>query len=245
MADKTSKKPDKKHQDAPSSKAVPTFDPKPVSVGGESLIDRVYPHRMKIGIFIGTGLVIWAVIALIIHFRDSKREKVTDKLAVVIDVSDRRIQDPSIPVDPNDPLKDKEPPFADAKARANAILDALAKQGPDVAGPTYRASILMQAGKLDEAITEYKRAVTSKGIEGVLAREGLGLAEEMKAETPGLDAAARNKGLEDALATFQTMQPDEQGPRRAFALYHQGRMLRSARQDRRGQDRAREGQGAR
>ena len=82
----------------------------------------------------------------------------------------------------------------------------------------------MQAGKLDEAIAEYKQGPDGKGLDGVLAREGLGIALETKAQAEK-DAAARQKGLEEALAVFKTMQPDEKGPRHAYALYHQGRIL--------------------
>ena len=46
---------------------------------------------------------------------------------------------------------------------------------------------------------------------------------DMKAEAEK-DAATRQKGLESALATFATMQPDDKGPRYAYALYHQGRV---------------------
>jgi hypothetical protein len=195
-------KDDKKTGDAPASKATPTFDPKPVNVGGESLIDRVYPYRKKIGMFVLLGFAVWGVIAIVIHFRDSGREKKTDKLAAVIDVGDRKVVDPAMPPDPNVPaaIKDKDPTFANAQARANGILDALAKQGTTAAGPTYKASVLVQAGKLDEAIAEYKKSEHTKGIEGVLAREGLGLAQEMKATA-------------------------EKGPRHAYALYHQARIL--------------------
>jgi predicted negative regulator of RcsB-dependent stress response len=219
-------KDDKKTGDAPASKATPTFDPKPVNVGGESLIDRVYPYRKKIGMFVLLGFGVWAVIAVVIHFRDTGREKKTDKLAAVIDVGDRKVVDPAMPPDPNVPaaIKDKDPTFPNAQARANGILDALAKQGTTAAGPTYKASVLVEAGKLDEAIAEYKKSEHTKGIEGILAREGLGLAQEMKA-TAEKDSAAQQKGLEEALATFAAMQPDDKGPRHAYALYHQARIL--------------------
>src|SRR2546430_2409671 len=83
------------------------------------------------------------------------------------------------------------------------------------AGATYRASLLLQAGKLDDAISEYRKAQGLAGLDGVLAREGLGIALETKA-TQEKDASARQKGLEDALATFKAMQPDEKGPRAAY-----------------------------
>ena len=214
MADKEDKK------DAPLSNATPRFDPKPVNVGGESLVDRIYPHRKKIAIFIVSGFAIWAVIAVVIHFRESGQQKATAKIAAVLEVGERKVREPNATPDP----KDKEPSFADPKERAAAILDAIAKQGTEAAGPTYRASLLVQVGKLDEAITEYKKAQSQIGLDGVLAREGLGLAQEMKA-TAEKDATTRQKGLEEALMTFQAMQPDEKGPRRAFALYHQGRVF--------------------
>ena len=219
MADKD----DKKQKDAPASKATPTFDPKPVNVGGESLVDRIYPHRKKIGMFILLGFAVWAMIAVVIHFRDSKHEKLTAKVAAVLDVASGKVVDPAIPVDPNNPLKDKDTTFKSDADRANQVLDALAKQGTDAPGAAFKGSLLIKAGKLDEAITEYKRGQTAKGLDGVLAREGLGLAEEMKAEAEK-DAATRQKGLEAALATFATVQPDDKGPRYAYALYHQGRV---------------------
>ena len=207
-------------KDAPVSNATPRFDPKPVNVGGESLVDRIYPHRKRIGFFILSGFLIWAVIAVVIHFRESGQEKSTEKVASVLEVGERKVREPGVQPDP----KDKEPSFADHKERATAVLDAIAKQGTDAAGPAYRASLLVQAGKLDEAIAEYKKAQGQVGLDGVLAREGLGIAQEMKA-TAEKDSATSQKGLEEALATFQSMQPDEKGPRRAFALYHQGRVL--------------------
>ncbi|HEY0252208.1 MAG TPA: hypothetical protein VGC41_11820, partial [Kofleriaceae bacterium] len=223
MADKDEK--NKPAVDAPASKATPTFDPKPVTVGGESLIDRIYPHRKKIGIFILLGFGVWAVIAIVIHFRDSGREKSTDKLVAVIEVGERKVTDLAPPVDPTNPTKTRpEDTFKTAQERANGVLDVLAKQNTNAAGSSYKASLLVQAGKLDDAIAEYKKGENAKGIDGVVAREGLGLAQEMKAESEK-DAAAREKGLNDALATFSSMQPDDKGPRYAYSLYHQGRVL--------------------
>jgi predicted negative regulator of RcsB-dependent stress response len=214
VADKTDNDP----KEAPS--ATPRFDPKPVQVGGESLVDRLLPHMKQIVWGLVGIAVVLSIVFTVRHFQDRKREGETEKLAAVLDVADKPIAQPGEAPDP----KAKEPPFADAKARAAAVLDAMAKQGTDAAGPTYRGAMLVQAGKLDEAITEYRKGQGQTGLDGVLAREGLGLALEMKAEQDK-DAAARQKGLEEALATFKTMQPDDKGPRGAYALYHQGRVL--------------------
>jgi tetratricopeptide (TPR) repeat protein len=227
VADSNDKTSDKKAPEAGDAKAAaaagPRFDPKPVNVGGESLVDRLYPHRKKIGLFIATAAVIWAVVAVVIHFKDAGSEKATDKLAAVLDLGDKPVKAPEVGSN-GSAAAPADGSYPDVKTRANALLDALAKQGTHAAGPVYRASLLVQAGKLDDAIAEYKRAQGELGIDGVLAREGLGLAQEQKAEDPKVDAATRQKGLEEALATFKAMQPDENGQRRDFALYHQGRI---------------------
>lgn len=196
------------------------FDPKPVQLGGESLLDRLLPHVKKIMWSLIAVSAVLAVYFTIRHFQDRKSEKETEKLQSVLDVASHPVRSPNEPADP----KSKEITYGSEKERAEAVLDALAKANTDAAGPTYKASLLLQAGKIDEAITEYRRGQGKTGLDGVLAREGLGIALEMKAEGEK-DPAARQKGLEDALAAFRAMQPDANGPRYAFALYHQGRIL--------------------
>jgi hypothetical protein len=215
VADKTDKKDDKK---APAAK--PGFDPKPVSVGGDSIVERLTPHLAKLAVGLGGIAVILCVVFGVRCVNERGREKKTAKIAKVLDVADRQIRPPGVEPDP----KAKEPTFANAKERAEAVLDAMAKNGTDVGGGAYKASLLLQAGKVDEAIAEYKKAQNTQGLDGVLAREGLGIAFEAKAHAEK-DAAARQKDLEDALTAFKTMQPVENGPRYAYALYHQGRIL--------------------
>ena len=50
--------------------------------------------------------------------------------------------------------------------------------------PGLSGSLLVQAGKLDDAIAEYKQRPGRSGIDGVLAREGLGLALEERRPKP-------------------------------------------------------------
>lgn len=191
--------------------------PKPVHIGGESIADRLLPHLKKIII----GIVVLAVILSIYFgyraYQRGKQEKQTAKLATVLNVAARGVKQPGMPEDP------EEPPFTDVAARANAVLTEIAATGTDKASATFRGSLLLDAGKVDEAIAEYRKAERDKTIEGVLAREGLGIALETKA-LASTDAAAKQKGLEEALAAFTAMQPDEAGPRRAYALYHQARI---------------------
>lgn len=197
----------------------PAEPPKPVHIGGESLADRLLPHLKKIMI----GAVIIAVILSGYYgyraFKQSKMEKETAKLASVLTVAQRDVAIPGVPEDP------ALPPFPTTKERATAILDELAKQGTDKAGPVYKAGLLIDAGRYDDAITELKKCEKAKALEGVLCRETLGIALETKGFVVHKDdAAARQQLLDQALATFTAMQPDEKGPRYVYAIYHQGRI---------------------
>ena len=212
-------KEDKKDQKVAPSKATPGFDPKPVQLGGESLADRLLPHMKKIvwGV-VGIVLIIIVVYTFKI-IKERGRKKDSAKIAAVLEVGERQVRPAGVEPDP----AAKEPTFATNKERAEAVLDAITKQGARVPS-NYRASLQLQAGKIDDAIAEYRKSEKLTTLDGVLAREGLGIALESKAQAEQ-DSAVRQKGFEEALAVFQAMQPDEAGPRRAYALYHQGRML--------------------
>jgi hypothetical protein len=201
----------------PANPAAAAEPPKAVQIGGESLLDRLRPHIKQI--LIGTVVVaaVAGAVAIVGWVRDNKQIAATDKLDRVLVVADE-------PVRGKDEKADaKKPSFASAKERAEAVLSEMDKEGGAAGGPAYRGGYLLDAGKIDDAIAEYKKGVADKTIQGVLSREGLGLALEAKAAADK-DEAARKKGYEDALAAFTTMQPDDNGPRAAFALYHQARM---------------------
>jgi len=212
---------DKKEDSKPTAAATPT----PVHVGGETLVERITPHIKKILI----GVVVIAVIVtIVLAFRWRKhanQEQQTAKLLTVIDVG-------HTPVGPAPMMMPGEEPtearFTTSKERAVGMLDAIAKAGTE-GTPTFKAALLLDAGKTDEAIAAFRKSITTKGIDGVIAREGLGIALETKARAETNDPAARQKLFEEALAAFTSMQPDEKGPRRAYALYHQGRIQQTLR----------------
>jgi tetratricopeptide (TPR) repeat protein len=188
-----------------------------VHIGGESLLDRLLPHMKQIIIALAVIAVVLVVIFTIRWFKERGQIGATRKLDQILEVA----REPIRPKDEKpDPAK---PSFGDPKERGGAVLAEIAKQGTDVTGHAFRAGQLMDAGKIDDAIAEYRQGVADKTIEGVLCREGLGLALEAKALAEK-DTTARQKGLEEALAAFSSMQPDEAGLRRAYALYHQGRI---------------------
>ncbi|MGE5182427.1 MAG: hypothetical protein ACM31C_10215 [Acidobacteriota bacterium] len=217
MADKQQKK------QAPAE-GEERFDPKPVRVGGDSIVERLLPHKTKIIVMIVLGFAVWGAIAVVMWIRDKKEIKQTARLAKVLDVADKPVHPPPPATGSGSAAALQTDAFPDDKARALAVLSTLAAEHTDKAGPAYQASMLVAAGKVDDAIALYRAGQTKPGLEGVLAREGLGLALETKAGQEK-DEAARKKDLEDALAAFQAMQPDDKGPGHAYALYHQGRIL--------------------
>lgn len=195
----------------------PVEPPKPVHVGGESLLDRLLPHMKQIIVAIVVVSVVLVVIFTIRWFRERGQIAETKKLDEILDVAREPIRTKDEKPDP------QKPSFGDPKERGQAVLAEIAKHGTDVTGHAFRGGELMDAGKIDDAIAEYRQGTGDKTIEGVLCREGLGITLETKALAEK-DNAARQKGLEEALAAFTAMQPDEAGMRRAYALYHQGRI---------------------
>ncbi len=194
--------------------------PKAVQIGGESIVDRLLPHIKKILVTFIVAAVLITVILMIRWRKHVNQEDETTRIAKVLDVGRTEVGEPP-PALPDTPAP-TGPRFKDAKERADKALAAMQAAGTTVT-TTYRAGLLLDAGKVDDAIAEYRKATGSKGLEGVLAREGLGIALEAKASAEK-DATARQKLLEESLAAFGTMQPEDKGLRRAYMHYHQGRI---------------------
>src|SRR5215212_9066675 len=176
----------------------PKEAPKPVYIGGESLADRVLPHLKKIVVSIIVIAVVLSGFFGVRAWRQSKQSNATEKVAKVMSLAQRKIAPPPMPGAP--PTPPSTDTFADPKTRAAALLDEAAKQDADL-DPAVKGGLLLDMGKIDEAIAEYKRGNDKDGFEGVLAREGLGIALETKAMAEK-DATARQKLLEQALAAF-------------------------------------------
>ncbi|MBA3457311.1 MAG: hypothetical protein H0T42_29790 [Deltaproteobacteria bacterium] len=203
--------------------ALPAGSPKPVHIGGESLADRILPHIKKILVMFVLAAVVISAFLVFRWRKQVAQERETMKLAEVLSLARRPVASAAdMPEIPGVTPPKTDPTFATPKERAEAVLAEMAKQGAD-GNSAYRAAMLLDAGKIDDAIAEYRKGQAALGLDGVLAREGLGIALETKAGTEK-DPAARQKLLEESLATFAAMQPDEAGVRRVYALYHQGRL---------------------
>jgi hypothetical protein len=197
--------------------AKPKEPPKPVQLGGESLLDRIIPHVKKIA---AATVVLAVLVSFFFGFeacQRNKQVKETERVAAVLEVAAKPVAIPGLPTDPKNPM------YTSEKERAEKVLAEMAVQDTDKTGPAFQASMLIDAGKLDEAIGVYRTCDQGTEIENVLCREGLGIALETKA-VGEKDPAARQKLLEESLDAFLRMQPADDGPRRAYALYHQGRI---------------------
>jgi hypothetical protein len=190
----------------------------PVHIGGESFADRVAPHLKKILIGIGVLMVVLIAVFTMRWIGERGRAEESAKLAEAVAAGNQPVRAAG------EEAKPGEKSFASSKERAAAILDALAKKPSELATATFRGSLAFQAEQYDTAVTEFRKDVGAAGIEGVLAREGLTLALEAKA-TAEKDAAAKQKGLEEALTAARAIQPDANGTRRAYGLYHEARLL--------------------
>lgn len=200
----------------------PTHGPKiaPVHVGGDSFLDRIVPHLKKIAVALVAVAAVLTVVFIWRWWKHSQAEEATEHLARALEVGDRTV----IPVDID--LGDNMPDhFKTQNELAQATLAELGKAGQvRGAASLYEAHMLLQAGKLDEALARYRALGSGQGVDGAIAREGIAVVLEAKAST-NKDPAQRQQQLEEALTAFRAIQTSDNGPRREYALYHEGRML--------------------
>ncbi len=195
-----------------------------VHVGGESIADRLLPHIKKIGVaMLGVALVVSAV--FMYRWYDRRQSaKATVRTVRALDLIDRPLWDPKSDV-PSLPPPEGEPFFTTGAERVSAAALGFSKVGK-TRGATalVEARVLLEGGKLDDALALYRKYAGASGIDGLIAREGVGVVLEAQA-TAAKEPAARQKLLEEALAAYRAVQPDDKGLRRDHALYHEARML--------------------
>ncbi|GAB4518431.1 MAG: hypothetical protein Tsb0020_37010 [Haliangiales bacterium] len=212
--------------------------------GVTTVADKIKPH-LKLIIGLSVVLTVVMVVYQTYRYLDQRAEaKATTLYREALAAASRPVipevesetdgdaadeaGDEAAPVGPQ-PAK----PFTSRELQLEAILTPL-ETLRDEHGSTdtsksarlFHAATLYDAGRYDDAIAMYE-ALLAGGASGELAaiaREGLGYAQEAKA-LASEDQAARQAGLEQALATFQALAPADGDPRREQALYHEGRIL--------------------
>ncbi len=207
----------------------PTLGPQvqAVHIGGESLLDRLIPHMKKIVVLAIGGTVVLCIFFGVRWWKHRKAEQATNQLALALERGSVMVI-PGYEPDPADATsKDIPTTYGSYAKRAEETLAGLQKAGQvRGAASLYEAQLLVQTGKLDEALAIYKRVGAGTSTDAAVAREGVGVVLETKAST-AQDKAEQQRLLEEALAAYRAVQADDAGPRRDYALYHEGRVLES------------------
>src|SRR5690348_6439270 len=99
----------------PSPAVKAPLVPKSVQIGGESLLDRLLPHVKKIAVSIVVITVIVGVVVILRYFKQKGQAAETEKVAQVLDVSQRPVRAPE------DKPDDKNPSFASTKERSASV----------------------------------------------------------------------------------------------------------------------------
>jgi hypothetical protein len=213
--------------------------------GVSQVAEKLKPH-LKLIAAISAVLVVVMVSWYGYQYLDERAEtKATALFRQALEIADRPVEAP----DPDsDKSEDTDPeagsdaksadaaadaPFPSEQARADAVLVPLQSLREDYgstdtarAARLLHASALYAAGRFQDAIAKYEEILADRTMSDLAmsAREGLGYAQEALA-LASEDQAARQAGLEKALATFGEIQTKEDGPQREVALYHQARIL--------------------
>lgn len=215
-------------EDKPRSTAE---EPDEFVAGVNRWADALRPHALKIALAI--GLVAALLIGFAIYQWTEQRAaaRATTQFAAALEAADRPVAEPTTDGDAPEPPAAGEPePFGSAAERAETVVSRVQEievgGGLGAAGDLLRGRALMELGRHDEAAKAFAEVARSDLPDPVVlsAREAVGYAYEgaaEAAETP----EARSQALEQALAAFQEMQPNEDGARRDWALFHQARIL--------------------
>lgn len=206
--------------------------------GVAKLAEKLRPYAWRLAILITVVTIGIVSFTTYRWWQDRKAKNATAIFVEALDIARSDI----VPEDAEPPQPDGDDPLAEAdqpttypssEDRAKAQLEALERLrseygGTDVVSEVrlVEASTLAELGRYDDALKLYKAYASGDGsaLLRAIAREGVGYVLEAKA-LAAEDASAREAGLREALAAFQSVQPKEDGPRRDYALYHEGRIL--------------------
>lgn len=198
--------------------------------------ERLKPHARRL-VALGIGVLV-AVFAAVGYqaFQQGKEAEASALLQQALELSNRQLIEDEVE---RELLSSAAPGAPDIwssiEERNQAVLEKLDAIETNYAATRVaqnarlvRAGILLDAGRFDDALASYEAVASDAAAlphNALIAREGKGYALEGKAET--LDGDAHTKAMEQALAAFEAMQPDAEGPGADRAAFHQGRVLQA------------------
>jgi tetratricopeptide (TPR) repeat protein len=203
--------------------------------GIDRIIQWLKPHAARIGVLAGVVVLIvlgWTGWSMYKHRKETRATSLYVRAVALSHIPVREQADEGEKLLPPDP-RGYPHHYATRKERSEAVIEALDELESDygsarVAGPALllEASALLDLGRAADAADTYAKFLDKGGSEELMlaAREGQAYAIEEKALAEK-DPKAKQAGLEQALAAFQSLQPKADGPRHDEALYHQARLL--------------------
>jgi tetratricopeptide (TPR) repeat protein len=194
---------------------------------GQRIGHALRPHAKKIAIVAGGVAVILIAIMGWSVYDKRRATQATKQFTKAIETAHAEIVAPGA-----EPPDGTTVAFASEKERSEATLamyDKLIKSygGAKLAkrARLLRAGVLFDLERWDESIKDYQAYLSGAPDDHLrfVAREGLGYAQEARALAM-TDPEQQKQALGEALATFEKLQPKEDGYYYNVALYHQARI---------------------
>ena len=207
--------------------------------GVADVADKLKPHTRIIAAItavLGVGLIVWYTVQYLNERTEMQATVEYEKALTVLrqSVEPATDTDTDSNADADDASGADEKVFRSYAERAQAVADAFGSAGNEHSSAAASAQFSLieatarfELGEYQKAADLYSAYLEAHGDDAalrVVAQEGLGYAQEaiaLKAE----GEAARQSGLEQALATFQQLQAGDDSPWSTYARYHEGRLL--------------------
>lgn len=230
-----------KSQRAKSGPDVPTLEQ--VQSLTSRVVQQIRPHAYKLAAVLGGLVVVLVAFSIYSWYSERRDTRATTAFGKAMRTLDGEVvseeppaTDPAAtPPKPPETIDPNAPPrFKSDKEKTEAALADFQKLNKDYGASgvardatLIEAALLYDLGRYDDAAAAYRRFLggQARGEMRFIAREGLGYSLEAKGLVASTSDPAAAKALySEALREFEALEPDEKGPHRDLALYHQGRI---------------------
>jgi len=203
--------------------------------GMDKLGRAIKPYAGRLLVLVGVIAVVAVGLTTWNWWKERKAGAATSILSQAVSLG--RVQVTDVPPEPNPrmPPDPRQLPayFKTRSDRAKAVIETIdslkgsyGSTSASHAADLVAARALLDLSRFSEALDRYKSYLGHGGPDmlKLTAREGVGYALEGMAAAEE-QVEARQAGFKRALAAFESMQPNAEGPGRDEALFHQARIL--------------------
>ncbi len=195
------------------------------------LFTALRPHFGKIAAVTGGVVLVVGAMSVWSWYKTRRDARATTAFGKVVDVMRAQVvkeEPPDYKPDPDEPhFKSQEDKTQAALAEMERLDKEYGSSGVAKEATLLKAGLLYDLGRWDDAMAAYKKFLASgpTGEPAYVAKEGLAYAIEAKGLALADKDPDKAKAIyADALREFERLDPDEKGPHRDMALYHQARM---------------------